>query len=66
MTSNIDLNYGYNNKQPVTLHFRFMRYQLQDYDSITASTFRNYVYFDTYGYDKTTADDSIYAYKRTA
>ena len=66
MTSKIDLNYGYNNKQPVTLHFRFMRYQLQDYDSITASTFRNYVYFDTYGYDKTTADDSIYAYKRTA
>ena len=66
MTSNIDLNYGYNNKQPVTLHFRFMRYQLMDYDAITASTFPDYVYFDTYGYDKTSADDSIYAYKRTA
>ena len=65
MTSKIDLNYGYNNKQSVTLHFRFMRYQLQDYDAITASTFPDYVYFDTYGYDKTTADDSIYAYKRT-
>ena len=65
LRTRINLNYGTSNKVSQTLHFRFMRNQLPDYDTITASTFGNYVSIDNYSYNKT-ADDSIYAYKRTA
>ena len=62
---NVDLNYGNSNKQPLTLRFRFMRYQLYDYDMIDLSKIKEYFNIDGKTMFPSTGS-FINAYKRTA